>query len=84
MAINKNDAKKKEQRAAAREKGCAFCKSKTTPDWKMSEALRPFLTVRSRIISRMYSGVCAKHQKILAREVKHARHLAMLPFVTRG
>lgn len=84
MAINKNDAKKKEARAAARERGCAFCKAKTTPDWKQAEAMRPFLTVRSRIISRMYSGVCAKHQKILSCEIKRARHLALLPFVSRG
>jgi len=84
MAIKKNDNRKKEARAAARERGCSFCKSKTTPDWKQAEAMRPFLTIRSRIISRLYSGVCAKHQKILARQIKQARHLALLPFVSQG
>lgn len=26
------------------------------------------------------TGVCAKHQRILTREIKKARHLALLPF----
>ncbi|MBI2026013.1 MAG: 30S ribosomal protein S18, partial [Candidatus Levybacteria bacterium] len=29
------------------------------------------------------SGLCTKHQKKLTVEVKHARHLALLPFVVR-
>lgn len=82
MAIK--DVKKREQRAAAKERGCAFCKSKTNPDWREAENMKPFLSARGRIISKAYSGVCAKHQKILARQVKQARHLALLPFVTLG
>lgn len=77
----KNDIKK-EQKAAARERGCAFCKNKTNPEWKKYEDLRDFLSVRGRIISRQYSGVCAHHQKELAKAVKQARHLALLPFTT--
>jgi ribosomal protein S18 len=26
--------------------------------------------------------MCTKHQRILAREIKRARHLGLLPFVT--
>jgi len=74
---------KKEQKAAAIEKGCGFCKSKTEPMWKEIENLKPYLTVRGRIMPRALSGVCSTHQKALAKAVKQARHLALLPFVTQ-
>ena len=34
----------------------------------------------SKIDSRRKSGVCAKHQRHLAKAIKRARHLGMLPF----
>lgn len=66
-----------------REKGCSFCKSKTEPSWTESEKLAEYLSARSRIIHRQFSGVCVSHQKKLARAIKRARHLGLLPFVTR-
>ena len=66
-----------------KEKGCLFCKTKTEPNWQDYEKLKEFLSPQSKIINRMYSGVCASHQKRLARAIKQARHLALLPFVTR-
>lgn len=74
---------KKEQKIAAREKGCGFCKSKTEPTWKEPENLKPYMTVRARIQPKALSGVCSSHQKALAKAIKQARHLAMLPFVTQ-
>ena len=66
-----------------KEKGCLFCKTKTEPNWQEYEKMREFLSPQSKIINRQFSGVCVRHQKRLAREIKHARHLALLPFVTR-
>jgi small subunit ribosomal protein S18 len=62
------------------EKGCAFCKSKAVPRWEDSEKLREYLSVRGRILGSNISGVCVKHQRQLARAIKQARHLALLPF----
>ncbi|MFA6250985.1 MAG: 30S ribosomal protein S18 [Candidatus Shapirobacteria bacterium] len=59
---------------------CSFCKSKASPKWQDYEKLGNYLSVRGRILSSSYSGVCVKHQRKLAKAVKQARHLALLPF----
>lgn len=66
-----------------RAKVCPFCKSKTLPRWEDHEILKDFLSPRSRIISAQFSGVCVKHQRVLSKAVKQARHLGLLPFVTK-
>lgn len=35
------------------------------------------------MLSREKTGVCAKHQRKLAKAIKRARFLALLPFVAR-
>lgn len=59
---------------------CQFCDLNKTPDYKNYEELTNFLTDRGKIISRDRTGLCAKHQRRLAKAVKRARHLALLPF----
>lgn len=66
-----------------KEKGCSFCKNKTTPRWEDYESYSDFLSPRGRIMASQYTGVCAKHQRKLVRAIKQARHLALLPFVTQ-
>jgi small subunit ribosomal protein S18 len=63
---------------------CYFCESKEgkLPDYKDFEALRKFISERGKILSRLRSGVCAKHQRRLSKEIKRARHLALIPFVS--
>ena len=61
---------------------CAFCVEKVDEiDYKQYEVLRRYLTEHGRIRPRRQTGTCAKHQRSLARAVKRARHLALLPFV---
>lgn len=60
---------------------CPFCKAKMDPDYKNYENLAKFLSDRAKIYNKDRSGVCAKHQRRLAVEVKRARHLALLPYV---
>jgi small subunit ribosomal protein S18 len=48
-------------------------------DYKNPEKLLHFITDRGKIAPRRRSGTCAKHQRLLAREIKKARHLALLP-----
>lgn len=61
---------------------CFFCQNEKLPDYKDFEVLNKFLSDRGKILGRDKSGACARHQRSLAREIKHARHLALLPFVS--
>ncbi len=61
-------------------KVCPFCVSKAKYiDYKKPELLRPYLTEFGLIQARRKTGVCARHQRMLARAVKRARFLALLP-----
>ena len=63
-------------------KVCFFCASKVEAvDYKDHEALRGYISDRGKIAPRRRTGTCAKHQRILARAIKRARHLALLPYV---
>lgn len=64
-------------------KPCGYCKGKTEPDYKDLDGLKIGLSNKMRITARVYSGVCLKHQRRLAKEIKKARHLALLPFAQK-
>ncbi|MCZ7545861.1 MAG: 30S ribosomal protein S18 [Anaerolineae bacterium] len=49
-------------------------------DYKDPETLRRFITDHGKIRPRRQTGLYARDQRRLAREVKRARHLALLPF----
>lgn len=46
------------------------------------ENLEKFLSPRRKILGREKSNVCAKHQRDLTKQVKYARFLALIPFVS--
>lgn len=50
-------------------------------DYKDTETLKKYLTKFNRIVPRYYSGVSLKNQKELARAIKRARYMALLPYV---
>jgi small subunit ribosomal protein S18 len=78
---NKLDARRRDRREYTRKKICRFCTdSSLRIDYKNYRLLRSFITERGRIIPRRISGNCAKHQRELTREIKRARHVALLPF----
>ena len=62
---------------------CLFCESKTMPIYTDSVALKRFLSDRGKILAKTRSGLCSKHQRRVSTEIKHARHLALLPFVLK-
>lgn len=69
------------KRYMGRAKVCAFCADKVTRiDYKNYDMLRRYLTERAKIRPRRQTGTCARHQRALARAIKRARHLALLPF----
>ena len=60
---------------------CQFCSDKTQViDYKNVKLLRKFTTEEGKIRSRRQTGTCAKHQRAVAREIKRARHIALMPF----
>ena len=68
-----------------RKKYCRFCVQKIKDiDYKDVDLLQNFITDRGKIRTRNSSGNCAKHQRKLARAIKNARIMALLPFVTEG
>ena len=65
----------------SRRKICGFCVDRIEYiDYKDTERFRRYMTDRWRIESRRKTGVCSKHQRALARAIKRARHLALIPF----
>lgn len=50
-------------------------------DYKDIENLKRFITERGKILPRRITGVSASNQRHLARAIKRARHMALLPFV---
>jgi len=60
---------------------CQFCTDHNAIiDYKQSEQLRRFITEDGKIRPRRQTGTCAKHQRLLARAIKRARHLALLQY----
>ncbi|HET6449683.1 MAG TPA: 30S ribosomal protein S18 [Spirochaetia bacterium] len=64
-------------------KVCKFCIKKATIDWKDGGGLKRFTSERGKIMPRRITGTCAKHQRELARAIKRARSVALLPYVSR-
>jgi small subunit ribosomal protein S18 len=48
--------------------------------YKNYDELSKLVNDRGRIIGRKRSGLSAKEQRLVSREVKRARHLGLLPF----
>ncbi|OGY24897.1 MAG: 30S ribosomal protein S18 [Candidatus Woykebacteria bacterium RIFCSPHIGHO2_01_FULL_39_12] len=63
-----------------RKRFCLFCKENKTPNYKETETLTRFTTERGKILPRAKTGVCATHQRDLAREIKRARIMSLMPF----
>jgi len=69
-------------RYAPTRKVCSFCAGKIKViDYKVPEKLHNFVSDRGKIAPRRRTGTCARHQRTLARAIKRARHLALLPYV---
>ncbi len=64
-----------------RKKVCRFCANKATIDYKDVDGLRRFTTERGKILPRRITGTCAKHQRELAKAIKKARSICLLPYV---
>lgn len=51
-------------------------------DYKDTESLRKMISGNGKILSRKRTGATAMEQRMLAKAVKRARYMALLPYVT--
>ncbi|MGH7214266.1 MAG: 30S ribosomal protein S18 [Tepidisphaeraceae bacterium] len=51
-------------------------------DYKDTESLRKMVSGNGKILSRKRTGATAMEQRMLAKAVKRARYMALLPYVT--
>lgn len=64
-----------------KKKVCQFCVEKATAiDYKDTGKIKKYVTEKGKMLPRRMTGVCAKHQRMLAEAVKRARIVALLPF----
>lgn len=64
-----------------RRKYCRFCKMKDSEiDFKDAKTLAQFISNRGKILPRRMTGCCAKHQRAVAKAIKHGRTLSLLPY----
>jgi len=67
-----------------RRKSCPFS-GPTAPaiDYKDTKLLQRFVSERGKIVPSRITAVSGKKQRELARAIKRARYLALLPYVTK-
>lgn len=71
------------QKQENRKKYCRFKKSGIKYiDYKDPNFLLKFVNEQGKILPRRLTGTSAKYQRKVAKAVKKARHLALLPYVT--
>ena len=67
-----------------KKKHCYFASHpEITIDYKNTEVLKRYVSSFGKIVSRKRSGVSAKYQRQLAREIKRARFMGLLPYVQK-
>jgi small subunit ribosomal protein S18 len=66
-----------------RRRECRFCKEQVDYlDYKDVSLLTSYIPERGKILPRRLSGMCAPHQRMLARAIKRARTMAFIPYTT--
>ncbi len=62
-----------------RKKVCPLCAGKKIK-YSEPETLKRFITEKAKIATKRVTGTCSKHQRVVAREIKRARAIALLPY----
>lgn len=52
-------------------------------DYKNVEFLKRFTNPHARIVSKRRSAVSAKQQRLIAESIKHARFMALMPYILK-
>lgn len=76
-------AQESKEASKVQRKSCLFCQSKNIPSYTDTVTLKRFVSDRSKIVPKLKSNLCSKHQRAVTRQIKYARHLALLPFTPK-
>lgn len=72
---------KRQVKKMPKKKVCVFCVEKVDElDYKDVNKVKKFITEKGKILPRRMTGVCAKHQRMVATAVKRARVMALIPY----
>lgn len=63
-----------------KKKICQMCAGKSV-DYKDVPIITKYINDKGKILPRRMTGACALHQRHIAREVKRARFMGLIPFV---
>ncbi len=75
------EAERERGERVRKKRACPLCRRGIEEvDYKDMGLIQEFLTGKASIAPRRRTGTCAAHQRSLARAVKNARELALLPF----
>ena len=78
----RNIKKRRGAQFNTRKKQCRFCVEKIKRiDYKDVKRLESFIRERGKVTSPRGSGNCAKHQRMMARALRKARFIALIPYV---
>ncbi|MBP3897621.1 MAG: 30S ribosomal protein S18 [Mogibacterium sp.] len=79
--MDRNSRPRRANTGMRRRKVCQFCADKDKKiDYKDAETLKKYITERGKILPRRVTGTCAMHQRAVAKAIKRARVVAILPF----
>ena len=87
MPIRRDDKKPRKKafgkKRIFRKKPCRFCIDKVEGiDYLDYQKFQKFITERGKMIPSRITGNCARHQRQIARAIRKARVMALMPFVT--
>ena len=67
-----------------RKRYCYFCKENINDiDYKEVSMLRKFVSDKGKIRPKRSTGNCAQHQNLIAKAIKRAREIALMPYFSR-
>ncbi len=76
--MSQYDKKKK----VFKKRNCRFCvKEELKISYKNIDLMYNYVSETGKIDPMRMNGNCAKHQRRVAREIKKARHMALIPYV---
>lgn len=88
MARDNNSSKSRQSASRKNEKmvkakACQFCKDGVKAiDYKDTNLLRKFISDRGKIRSRRVTGLTMQQQRAVAKAIKNAREMALLPYTS--
>lgn len=78
---DKRDGGRRGMRRGGKRKVDPFLQDKTLKiDWRDPQLLSRFITERGKIVPRRVSGIAAKNQRKLAKAIRQARQMGLLPY----